>query len=92
MTAKRRYDALSSERSQFLNVATQATRLTLPGLVREEEDHSGAKNLITPWQSVGAKGVVTLAAKLMLSLIPPNVSFFKLQLDDSVLKLSLIHI
>ena len=86
MTAKRRYDALSSERSQFLNVATQATRLTLPGLVREEEDHSGAKNLITPWQSVGAKGVVTLAAKLMLSLVPPNVSFFKLQLDDAFLK------
>tara|TARA_R100001463_G_scaffold121936_1_gene178294 strand:+ start:1130 stop:2701 length:1572 start_codon:yes stop_codon:yes gene_type:complete len=85
MNAKKRYDALSSDRAQFLSIATQATRLTLPGLVREEEEHRGAKNLITPWQSVGAKGVVTLAAKLMLSLIPPNVSFFKLQLDDSVL-------
>ena len=86
MTAKRRYDALSSERSQFLNVAEQATRLTLPHLVRGEEDNvSGAKNLITPWQSVGAKGVVTLASKLMLALLPPQTSFFKLQLDDSSL-------
>tara|TARA_X000001382_G_scaffold38403_1_gene25683 strand:- start:953 stop:2527 length:1575 start_codon:yes stop_codon:yes gene_type:complete len=86
MTAKSRYDALSSERSQFLNVAEQATRLTLPHLVRGEEDNvNGAKNLITPWQSVGAKGVVTLASKLMLALLPPQTSFFKLQLDDSTL-------
>jgi len=39
--------------------------------------------LITPWQSVGAKGVVTLASKLMLALLPPQTSFFKLQIDDS---------
>ena len=86
MTAKQRYDSLSTDRTQFLSIATQATRLTLPQLVREEEEHRGAKNLITPWQSVGAKGVVTLASKLMLALVPPNTSFFKLQLDDSVLQ------
>ena len=86
MTAKSRYDSLSSDRSQFLNVAKQATELTLPYLVRGEEEQSkGAKNLITPWQSVGAKGVVTLASKLMLALLPPQTSFFKLQLDDSSL-------
>ena len=79
MTAKQRYDSLSTDRTQFLSIATQATRLTLPQLVREEEEHRVAKNLITPWQSVGAKGVVTLASKLMLALVPPNTSFFKLQ-------------
>ena len=83
MTAKSRYDSLSSDRSQFLNVAKQATELTLPYLVRGEEEQSkGAKNLITPWQSVGAKGVVTLASKLMLALLPPQTSFFKLQVRD----------
>ena len=72
MTAKARYDALSSDRSQFLNIAEQATKLTLPYLVRGEEEHNGgARNLTTPWQSVGAKGVVTLASKLMLALLPP---------------------
>lgn len=72
MTAKQRYDNLSSDRSQFLDVAKQATKLTLPYLVRGEEDYTGgAKNLLTPWQSVGAKGVVTLASKLMLALLSP---------------------
>ena len=87
MTAKERYDALSSDRAQFLNTAEQATDLTLPYLVRGEEYTSrGASNLKTPWQSVGAKGVVTLASKLMLALLPPQTSFFKLQLDDSQLQ------
>jgi len=43
------------------------------------------KQLNTPWQSVGAKGVVALASKLSLSLVPPQTSFFKLQLDESQL-------
>ena len=43
------------------------------------------KQLKTPWQSVGAKGVVALASKLSLSLVPPQTSFFKLQLDESQL-------
>jgi hypothetical protein len=86
MTAKSRYDYLSSDRSQFLNVARQAADLTLPYLIRgEEEWQKGARPLPTPWQSVGAKGVVTLASKLMLALLPPQTSFFKLQLDDSAL-------
>ena len=86
MTAKSRYDVLSSDRSQFLNIAEQATELTLPYLVRRDESYNGgARNLPTPWQSVGAKGTVTLASKLMLALLPPQTSFFKLQLDDSKL-------
>ena len=80
MTAKQRYDTLSTDRAQFLNIAEQATELTLPHLVRKDESYNGgARNLPTPWQSVGAKGVVTLASKLMLALLPPQT-------------LSLIHI
>ena len=86
MTAKSRYDNLSSDRSQFLSEAEDATKLTLPYLIRgHEEDAKGMKQLITPWQSVGAKGVVALASKLSLSLVPPQTSFFKLQLDESQL-------
>ena len=86
MSAKTRYDVLSSDRSQFLNEAEQASKLTLPYLIRgHEEHHSGMKNLLTPYQSVGAKGVVTLASKLMLALLPVQTSFFKLQLDESQL-------
>ena len=83
MTAKSRYDRLSSDRSQFLNSARQAADLTLPYLIREDEHFTkGALKLPTPWQSTGAKGVVTLASKLMLALLPPQTSFFKLQVND----------
>ena len=86
MTSKSRYDSLSSDRSQFLTEAEDATKLTLPYLIRGHEDTSmGMKQLKTPWQSVGAKGVVALASKLSLSLVPPQTSFFKLQLDESQL-------
>ena len=84
MTAKQRYDRLSSSRSQFLNSARQAADLTLPYLIREDEHFTkGALKLPTPWQSTGAKGVVTLASKLMLALLPPQTSFFKLQVNDA---------
>ena len=83
MTAKSSYDRLSSDRSQFLNSARQAADLTLPYLIREDEHFTkGALKLPTPWQSTGAKGVVTLASKLMLALLPPQTSFFKLQVND----------
>ena len=86
MSAKTRYDYLSTQRSQFLDEAKDASELTLPYLIRGHEEYSsGMKNLTTPWQSVGAKGVVTLASKLMLALLPPQTSFFKLQLDESQL-------
>ena len=86
MTAKSRYDFLSSDRTQFLSEAEDAAKLTLPYLIRgHEENARGMKQLVTPWQSVGAKGVVALASKLSLSLVPPQTSFFKLQLDESLL-------
>ena len=86
MTARTRYDELTSFRSSFLDIAVQCSKYTVPYLIRQDEDSkNSAKNLPTPWQSVGAKGVVTLASKLMLALLPPQTSFFKLQLDDSKL-------
>jgi|TARA_R100000084_G_scaffold106133_1_gene64177 hypothetical protein len=86
MSARTRYDYLASDRSQFLEEARQAAELTLPYLIRGNEEYTtGMKNLKTPYQSVGAKGVVTLASKLMLALLPVQTSFFKLQLDESQL-------
>jgi hypothetical protein len=86
MTAQKRYDDLRSDRSQFLDIARRASDLTLPYLIRGEEDYNkGGRILKTPWQSVGSKCVVTLSSKLMLGLLPPQTSFFKLQLDESQL-------
>ena len=84
--ASERYSQLSSGRSQFLDTAVECSELTLPYLVQHDNSQkSGKKHLIQPWQSVGAKAVVTLAAKLMLALLPPQSSFFKLQVRDDKL-------
>jgi hypothetical protein len=85
VTAKRRYDALVGHRNQFLDAAIECSRLTLPYLIKQEGDTSQHRMLHTPWQSVGAKGVVTLASKLMLALLPPQTTFFKLQIRDDKL-------
>ena len=82
--AKSRYDTLRSFRDGYLDVARRASALTLPYLIRQDdEDPLNRKVLITPWQSVGAKGVNVLSSKLMLALMPIQTSFFKLQLDES---------
>jgi len=85
MTAKGRYDHLSSYRSQFLDTAVECSKLTIPYLIQRDEFRVTHQTLKQPWQSVGAKGVVTLASKLMLSLLPPQTTFFKLQLRDDKL-------
>lgn len=79
--AQARYEALRSDREQFLEVGRAAAKLTLPYLLTEE-GHANGESFHTPWQSVAAKGVNVLAAKLMLSLFPLNTSFFKLQIND----------
>ena len=83
--AAQRYTALSSTRQQFLDVAIQCSNLTLPFLMKQDGDNSTHHVMRTPWQSIGAKAVVTLASKLMLALLPPQTSFFKLQIDDAKL-------
>ena len=85
MNARTRYDHLTSDRQHFLDIAVQCSELTLPYLIQRDEMRPTYKQLIQPWQAVGAKGVVTLAAKLMLSLLPPQTTFFKLQLRDDKL-------
>ena len=83
--ARELYSKLSSDRSQFLDVAVEASELTLPYLVTRDVHYKGTKTLLQPFQSVGAKAVVTLAAKLMLALVPPQTAFFKLQVRDDKL-------
>ena len=83
--ARQRYNKLSTGREQFLNIAYDCAELTIPTLLMRDESPPAYSQFKTPWQSVGAKGVVTLASKLMLGLLPPSTSFFKLQLDQSKL-------
>ena len=83
--AQARYSQLTSGRTQFLDMAEECSKLTLPYLVTQDENYKGKKTLLQPYQSVGAKAVVTLAAKLMLAILPPQTAFFKLQVRDDKL-------
>jgi len=86
MKARDRYSQLTRGRTQFLHTAVECSRLTLPYLVQEDlSSRPEHQKLHTPWQSVGSKSVVNLAAKLMLALLPPQTSFFKLQIRDDKL-------
>jgi hypothetical protein len=84
-TARERYNQLSNNRRQFLDTAVDCSELTLPYLIRDDQSTQNHQQLTTPWQSIGAKSVVTLAAKLMLALLPPQTTFFKLQIRDDKL-------
>ena len=86
MKARDRYTQLTRGRTQFLHTAVECSRLTLPYLVQEDlSSRPEHQKLHTPWQSVGAKCTVNLAAKLMLALLPPQTTFFKLQIRDDKL-------
>ena len=86
MIARERYNQLSTGRQQFLDKAVECSKLTLPYLIHEDiSSKPNHRSLNVPWQSVGAKCVVTLAAKLMLAILPPQTTFFKLQVREDKL-------
>ena len=85
-SARERYGQLTGERRQFLDKAIDCSELTLPYLIQDDTSSKPShETLKVPWQSVGAKCVVTLAAKLMLAVLPPQTSFFKLQVKEDKL-------
>tara|TARA_E500000331_G_scaffold272321_1_gene264117 strand:+ start:2622 stop:4181 length:1560 start_codon:yes stop_codon:yes gene_type:complete len=86
MLARERYNTLVTDRRQFLDKAVDCSKLTLPYLIQDDTSSRPThETLNIPWQSVGSKCVVGLAAKLMLAILPPQGSFFKLQVREDKL-------
>ena len=81
------YAQLTSNRSPFLMRARDCAKYTIPTLIPpfDSSTNTGALQYPTPWQSMGARGVNNLAAKLLMALFPPNTPFFKLEVDDQTL-------
>jgi hypothetical protein len=67
-----------------LERAEDCAELTIPTLV-PPGGHSAATKFYTPYQGTGARGVNNLASKLLLALLPPNHTFFKFEVPESVL-------
>jgi hypothetical protein len=84
-TAKERYDTLEEYREPYLIRARDCAKLTIPYLV-PPKGFNETQKLPTPYQSLGARGVRTLAAKLSTSLFPPNTPFYKYDIDDLTLQ------
>lgn len=80
-TAASRYAALESARDPYLRRARQCAALTIPYLM-PPSGFGTTTDLPTPFQSLGARGVRTLASKMGLALFPPGTVFFKYLLDD----------
>ncbi len=85
MLARERYNQLATDRQQFLDKAVDCSKLTLPYLIQDDNSSRPTHEVLNiPWQSVGSKCVVTLAAKLMLATLPPQTSFFSYKLETIV--------
>ena len=82
--AEKRYRELELRRNPFLMRANECSQLTIPSLIPEQKD--AGIEYKTPFQSIGARGVNNLAAKLLLALLPPNMPFFRLRIDNLVLE------
>ena len=84
-TAEQIYSVLEGRRHSYLDRARQCSKLTIPYILPDEGFGANSR-LNTPFQGVGARGVNNLASKLLLALLPPNISFFRLQVDTNKLQ------
>jgi len=90
---KTRYEKLNNEKSTVLNKARDCALLTIPSVLPKDGYKEG-DTIDTPYQSLGAKLVNALASKLIMTLVPPNNSFFRLfptteiaaKLDDKTME------
>ena len=78
-----RWTYLHGGRAGVLRRARDAAALTIPSLL-PQEGHNESSELPQPYQSLGARGVNNLSSKLLLALMPPSTSFFRLKMDEDV--------
>lgn len=79
-SAKTRYDALEADRRPYLDRGRQCAKLTIPSLL-PDDGANGSTTFTTPEQSLGARGVNNVSAKLLMALFPPNAPYLKMEVD-----------
>ena len=88
-TAAQRYDDLAQDRDYYLSRGRACARLTIPYLIpTSSEPVADTKETFpVPWNGIGARGVLNLASRMLLGLLPPTQQFFRFSLDDAQLKM-----
>ena len=79
------YQKLEQDRESYLERARESADLTIPYLYPAKGSNENT-NYSTPYQSIGSRGVLNLASKLMLALFPPQAPFFRIDVDELVYK------
>jgi hypothetical protein len=74
--AASRYSKLEMDREPFLRRARESSKLTLTSIAPPLST-TGDSDLYKPYQSLGARGAKNLAAKLLMTLFPPNTPFHR---------------
>ena len=74
---KGRYIQLENGKNTILTVARDCSALTIASVL-PPDGHKEDDYLTTPYQSLGARLVNNLASKLLMTMLPPNNSFFRL--------------
>lgn len=82
---KARFNLLNNNRSSILTRARDCALLTIPSIL-PKDGHTENDSFSTPYQSLGARLVNNLASKLLLTMLPPNNSFFRLFVNNTVKK------
>lgn len=91
-TAQSLWTELEPTRSMFLRRAIDCSSLTIPTLIPDNSmtwgssPAPGSATLPSLHQGTGARGVNELAAKLLLSLMPPGQPFFKLEVEEGKIR------
>lgn len=81
------YESMKQDRQPYLEKAKLAAKYTIPSLIADNTNKQNViKQIETPNQSVGADGINNLASKVILTMLPPNQTFFKFSMDDLVIK------
>lgn len=86
-TLAQEYESMKQDRQPYLDKAKEACKYTLPSLIADRDTQKTSKKNVkvieTPNQSVGADGVNNLASKITMTMLPPNQTFFKFQMDGA---------
>ena len=85
LAPKELYERLAISRVPYLDRAEESAKFTIPALMPPSYNTGmrGQDKLYQPYQSLGARGVNALSANLLMSLLPPTQSFFRLVVEES---------
>jgi len=86
-TAAQRYEDLAQDRDYYLSRGRACARLTIPYLIptSSEPVADTKESFPVPWNGIGARGVLNLASRMLLGLLPPTQQFFRFSLDEAEL-------